>query len=246
LPPALLKSTPRQVRIAPRGALLMIVAAALVGIGMWGGIELRRRAETADRHVQLFASERRLAAGAVIQLRTRGGDDDDRVTARYRYTALGRELTGATTLRRGERDRYRVDSPVGVWYLPSEPQANWLDGYQPRPQAHWPATVIPLACGVAAFGMILAVRRQWNLLESGRPALATVTRIDKKRSEHGTYWVVHYEWATLGGATRSGKYRHSNKKTVPLAGQMLPILYDRDDPFRSHKYPMTFVTVTQA
>ena len=243
LPPALLTSTPRQVRIAPRGAALMIVAAALVAVGMWGAVELRRRAETAERHVQLFGSERLLAAGDVIRLRKRGDDDDDRVTAHYRYIARGRELMGATTLRRGERNRYAVGSTVGVWYLPSEPDASWLDGYQPRQQPYWPATAVPLACGVAAFAMILVVRRQWNLLESGRPTLATVTKIDKKRSDHGTYWVVHYEWSTLNGATRLGKYRHGSKRTVPSVGEVMPILYDRDNTFRSRKYPMTFVTV---
>ena len=243
LPAPLLKSTPRPVRIAPCGAAMMIVAAALVGVGMWGAVELRRRAETAERHVQLFASERLLAAGQVIELRKRGDDDDNRATAHYRYTARGRELTGATDLRRGERDRYAVGLPVGVWYLPSEPGASWLDGYQPRPQAFWPATAVPLACGIAAFALILAVRRQWILLESGRPALATVTRIEKKSSDKGTYWMVHYEWTTLTSATRSGKYRHGKKKTVPSVGDTIPILYDRDNTFRSRKYPMTFVSV---
>ena len=84
---------------------MLLIAAVLVGIGMWGGIVLSRRAEIAERHVSLFASDRIVTAGDVIQLRRRGGDDDDRITAHYRYTARGRELTGQTTLRRDERER---------------------------------------------------------------------------------------------------------------------------------------------
>ncbi|HEX6642210.1 MAG TPA: DUF3592 domain-containing protein, partial [Thermoanaerobaculia bacterium] len=164
----------------------MLIAALLVGVGMWGGIELNRRAETAGRHVSLFASNRILAAGDVIQLRRRGGDDGNRITAHYRYAVRGRELTGETTLRRNERDKYQVGSPVGVWYLPTEPEASWLDGYAPRSQPHWPATVVPLGCGVCAMALIFAVRRQSKLLAYGRPAMATVTKVEKKRSDKGT------------------------------------------------------------
>jgi hypothetical protein len=242
LPVALLKSTPRHVRIAPCGATMMIVAAALVGVGMWGAVELGRRAEMAERHVQLFASERLLAAGDVIQLRKRGDDDDRRVTAHYRYMAHGRELTGSTALRRGERDRYAVGSPVGVWYLPSEPEASWLDGYAPRREPAWLATVVPLAAGAAALLMIVAVRRQWNLLAYGKPAIATITKVEKKRSNEGTFWRVHYEWTLMTGATRRGKYIH-RKKHPPSVGDHITILHDRDNTHRSIKYPLAFVSV---
>ena len=245
LPPALLKATPRQVRVNASGGALLVTAALLVVVGMWGGIELGRRAEIAGRHLGLFASERIVTAGDVIQLRTRGGGDDHRITAHYRYTARGRELTGETTLRRDERDRYAVGSPVAVWYLASEPEASWLDGYAPRPEASWPATAVPLACGVFALALIQAVRRQSNLLAYGRPAMATVTKVEKKRTDKGTFWMVHYKWTTLSGATRTGKYHHG-KKQIPAIGAMIPIVYDRDNTFRSSKYPMSFVTVRQA
>ena len=101
LPQALLKATPRHVEVNTLGGMMMLIAALLVGIGMWGGIVLNRRAETAGRHVSLFASDRIVTAGDVIQLRKRGGDNDHRITAHYRYAVRGRELTGQTTLRRG-------------------------------------------------------------------------------------------------------------------------------------------------
>ena len=114
---------------------MLVTAAALVVVGIWGGITLGRQAEIAERHLGLFASERIVTAGDVIQLRKRGGGDDHRITAHYRYLARGRELTGETTLRRDERDRYAVGSPIAVWYLATEPEASWLDGYAPRPAA---------------------------------------------------------------------------------------------------------------
>ena len=245
LPAPLLKDTPRHVKVSALGATLMLIAAALVAIGMWGGIELTRRADTAGRHVALFDSERILTGGDVIQLRKRGGGNDHRITAHYRYAVRGRELSGATTLRRQEREKYQVGSPVGVWYLATEPEASWLDGYSPRPEASWPATAVPLGCGIGALALIATVRRQSNLLTHGRPAMATVTKVEKKKSDYGTEWSVHYEWTTMSGATREGKYKHSRKQ-LPAVGALIPIIYDRDNTYRHSKYPMPFVRIADA
>jgi hypothetical protein len=243
VPAALLKSAPRDVRVNGSGRVMLVIAAALALGGMSGSVVLGRRAEIAARHVGLFASERILAAGDVIRLQKRGGDDGDyRITAHYRYTARGRELMGETTLRRSERERYEVGSPVAVWYLPSEPEQSWLDGYAPRAEASWPATVVPIVCGVAALVLIQLVRRQSKLLAYGRPAMATVTKVEKKKTDKGTEWMVHYEWTTLSGATRTGKYQHG-KKNLPAIGATIPVVYDRDNSFRHSKYPMTFVTI---
>ena len=221
---------------------MLVTAVALVVVGIWGGITLSRQAEIAERHLGLFASERIVTAGDVTQLRKRGGGNDHRITAHYRYLARGRELTGETTLRRDERERYAVGSTIAVWYLASEPEASWLDGYAPRPQASWPGTAVPLACGVCALALIQAVRRQSNLLAYGRPAMATVMKVEKKKTDEGTNWMVHYEWATMSGATRTGKYRHG-KKHVPAVGALIPLVYDKDNSFRHSKYPLSFVTI---
>jgi hypothetical protein len=223
---------------------MIFLATALVAVGAWGGIALTSRAETAARYVRLFASERIVTPGEVVMIRKSGGDDDSRVTAQYRYLARGRELTGVIALRRSDRERYAVGSQVAVWYLETEPGASWMDGYAPRREPSWPATALPLGCGVAATALILAVRRQANLLAYGRPAMATVTKVEKKKSEEGAHWMVHYEWVTMSGATRSGKYTHG-KKHAPAVGAMVPIVYDRDNSFRHSKYPMSFVTLRQ-
>jgi hypothetical protein len=69
-----------------------------------------------------------------------------------------------------------------------------------------------------------------------------VTKVEKKKNEEGTAWMVHFEWTTMSGATRRGKYQHG-KKSVPAIGDTIPIVYDRDDTFRHSKYPMGLVKV---
>ena len=224
---------------------MLVAAMALVVAGIWGGIVLTQRAQTAERHLTLFASERIVTAGEVLRLRRRGGDDDDQITAHYRYLAQGRELHGATPLRRADRDRYGIGALVGVWYLASEPEASWLDGYAPRSFPGWPGTVVPLACGAAALALIQAVRRQSNLLAYGRPAMATVTMVEKKKGDNGTFWIVRYEWTTLSGATRIGKHNHGRKQ-LPAPGDLMPVVYDRDNSFRHSRYPMLFVSLNES
>jgi hypothetical protein len=245
LPPALLKAPPRQVRLNTSGGMMLVIAALLVAAGIWGGIELNKRAEIAGRQVGLFASERMVTAGEVVRLQKRGDGNDRRVTVHYTYMAAGRELAGATTARRSERERYVVGSPVAVWYLPSEPTANWLDGYAPQAEPGWPGTAVPFGCGVAALALIYIVRRQSNLLAYGRPAIATVTKVQKKRTDKGTIWVVHYEWTLMSGATRTGRYNHGRKQ-VPAVGDTITIIHDRDNTFRHSKYPMPFVSVKES
>ena len=101
---------------------------------------------------------------------------------------------------------------------------------------------MPLVCGLSAVALIFAVRRQSKLLADGRPAMATVTKVEKKGSQHGTMWLVHYKWTTMSGATRTGKY-HSEKKPPPAVGTMMPVVYDRDNTFRHSKYPMLFIRI---
>ena len=211
---------------------------------MWGGIVLSRRAEIAERHVGLFASERIVTAGDVVQLRKRGGDDDHRITAHYRYVGArpGAHGSNNAAARRARTVCSRARR-VAVWYLPTEPEASWLDGYAPRPEAEL-AGDGRAACmrRVPRWRSFFAVRRQSNLLANGRPAMATVTKVEKKNTDKGTVWMVHYEWTTMSGATRTGKYNHG-KKQVPAVGTTMPIVYDRDDTFRHGRYPMSFVRI---
>ena len=242
IPAALLKPAPRHVRVNASGRTMLIVAAALVVAGGWGGSELQLRADIAERHVMLFASERVMTGGDVVELRKRGGGNNHRVVAEYRYAVHGQELRGRATLRRAEQEKYAVGSPVAVWYLASEPESSWLDGDSPRPEPGWRGTAVAIACGLSAIALMAAVRRQSKLLAHGRPAMATVTKVEKKRTENRTAWSVHYEWTTMSGAIRTGKYNHY-RKNPPAVGELMPIVYDRDNTFRHSTFPMPFVGV---
>jgi Protein of unknown function (DUF3592) len=240
LPPQLLRSTPRRVRLSAAGAIVAIAATAAIVAGLWGGIALYKRAKTSERRVDLFASEGVATRADIIDVE-RQGDTRPRIV-HYRYAADGQEHTGRTVVRGPDRDRYQVGSQVTVRFLRSEPGASWMEGYRPRQQPVWPAFAAPAASALAAFGVALLLRRQSYLLAYGRPAVAVVTKVEKRRSDHGTRWRVHYEWRLLSGGRRAGRYDHGKKKP-PDVGTPIPIVYDRDQPSRCSRYPLSLVTV---
>ena len=240
--PPLRESTPRQVRLNGAGIAVLIAAAALVLGGLWGGSEIYRRAESSARRVTLFGSESISTDAQVVRVQRRGDGNDRRSTVHYRYVEGDREHSGATTVRRDERDKYVTGSQITVRYLSSEPGTSWMEGYKPQRQPLWPAFIVAAACLVAATAIVLHVRRQMNLLEYGRPATAVVTKVEKKRSDYGTYWRVHYEWTVMSGGKRQGRYNHG-KKQPPVVGTQIPIVYDREQPARKAKYPFWLVTL---
>jgi hypothetical protein len=241
---ALLRPTPRQVRLNSSGRTMVIVAAALIIGGSWGGVEIYSRAKLSEGQVRLFASEAITTGAEVVRVQRRGGGNDRRSTVHYRYAVGSQQHTGATTVRRQDRDRYANGSQVAVRYLASKPGASWMEGYAPRRQPIWPAFVVAASCALSALTMVMLIRRQSNLLTYGRPAIAVVTKLEKKRSDKGTYWRVHYEWTLLSGAKRRGHYRHGNKN-VPPVGTTIPIVYDRDQPARNSTYPLSLVALSE-
>jgi hypothetical protein len=242
LPAALLRSTPRHVRLSAGGATVVLVAVLLLAGGVWAEIYLYRQARISEAHVVGFDLERIVTGAQVTAVERRGGEDGRRSTITYQYTVNGREHTGSSTVRTSDRNAYRVGSPVAVWYLPSEPDASWMDGDAPHVISTWPALIAFAVCGLTSLCLILLVRRQSNLLAYGRPAMAVIRKVDKKKSDKGTYWRVQYEWTLLSGATRHGHYS-THGKHPPAVGASIPIVYDRDRPSRNSRYPLSLVTI---
>ena len=242
LPRPLLRPTPRHVRPNVWGALAIAGAVVLVIAGFWGGIDLHRKARDSERRVRLFATESVATDADVMRVQRRGGGNDRRSVVHYRYVGGDKERTGTATLRRSERDRYTAGSRASVRYLASEPDSSWIEGQSPRRRQAWPAFATPLACVAAAVALVAVIRRQSRLLAYGRPAIGTVTAVEKKRTDKGSYWRVRYQWSVPSGAKREGRY-HYSRKNPPAIGTPVTIVYDGDTE-KSARYPLPLVTIS--
>ena len=245
-PPELRQSSPRPVRLSANGILVVTLAVAMLCAAPWAGLTLHERATESARRVAGFASSSIAANAEVVRVERRGDDDDNdrRSVIHYRFRDGLDVYTGDQTVRRQDRDRYAIGDRVVVRYMPGEPSESWLDGYVPGRDPLWPAFAFPPALIVGALTLGFFARRQSQLLEYGRPARAVVTKVEKKSSDKGTHWRVHYEWTLLSGAKRQGRYNHG-KKNPPAVGTPLTIVHDRDNPMRHSRYPMVLVRVTK-
>jgi hypothetical protein len=244
LPAELLRATPRDVRLKACGIFVAILALASVVGGLWGGAELYRRAFLSERYVALFKTEAVPTQARVVRVRQRGERNRRATTVDYEYVVDNAPYRGRATVRGAAHDRYAAGSATTVTYLASRPGASWLSGNTPSRDKTWPAYVVPVGGFLCTLLMAACIRRQLEILRNGKPAMATITSVKKRMSDHGTYWRVEYQWRLLDGATRTGRYNHS-KRRAPEIGATIPIVYDRDEPKRSRKYPLSLVAIRQ-
>jgi hypothetical protein len=241
LPAELRQAVPRQVRASLAGVGVLLVVGALamgaVGVGPW----LYSRAKASQQLAEIVVSSGVATTAEVVQTEWRGSGGDRRRVIHYRYAAGQSDHRGATALRRADRDRYERGSRVAIHYLKSDPSTSWTDGYEPRSRPEWPAYAIPAAMILSALILVRLFLSQSQLLAEGRPALAVITKVEKKRSSHGGSWRVHFDWTLLSGARATGQYER--KRTPPDVGATIPIVYDRDNMRRYWKYPLPLVSV---
>jgi hypothetical protein len=66
-----------------------------------------------------------------------------------------------------------------------------------------------------------------------------VTVSKKVRHQHGSYYQVSYEFRTMSGAMRSGRY--DSHKGPPASGTTIQVVYNPDRPEHSMPYPLGLV-----
>jgi hypothetical protein len=175
---------------------------------------------------------------AVVSDLTRTRGKSPQYFVNYEYPAAGRLHQGRANVSRTSWMQLRVGSFLTVRYLPAEPGRSWLRGQEPG-TPFWVGPVVALS--MIAIGMFpwYAIRQQWMLLAEGRPAQAQVTDFKKVRHQHGARYRVSYEFRTMSGATRTGRY--NSQKSPPAKGTTIQVVYNPDRPEYSMPYPLALV-----
>jgi hypothetical protein len=238
IPPELVSSRPRPVRLTGTGRLVaglgvLLPVAALVS-GFWLHAEAVRGRALRDAIDREGVS----TGGEVVELtRTRG--DKPKYFVDYTYTAGERLYHRRASVRRAYWSKLRPGSPLTVRYLPSRPEEGWRLGYEPRGVPFWLGPVAVVTLTFLTWVTWYHLRSEWMLLGEGRGALARVTRSKKTRSQHGAHYDVYYEFGLMSGSVRSG--HHSSKKSPPPDGTTICVVYDPDRPDHSARYPLALV-----
>jgi len=238
VPPELLGSIPRDVRLTGGGIALVAVAIAFALAGPVAAIVISIVNARIDATRELRDREGVAIDAEVTGVTVRRGEHPRRVVT-YRYERDGRRYTGRATFREKDRRELTRDTPIRIEYLPSKPGESWIAGDRPAGIPLWvsPLIALPLLVSAAAIGW--SVRRQWILLSEGRAAQAHVVAVKKVLRDHGRGFRVSYEFRTLSGGKQTS--RCDVGKPAPPIGALIPIVYHRDQPAWNARYPLTLV-----
>ena len=230
-------SRPRDVALTRGGRTLVVLAVLLFTAAIGSGVGLYTAARRHAAERRAIVAEGVTTTAIVTRLQS---DGDDRRRVGYEFAVNGRVVRGEQQVSRRRRETLVTGSPIDVWYLPSNPTVNDLDG---RPRSGIPiALPFVLAPAIAAFGVLclVLVHRQRRLLSEGRVASATVTGHAKQHGSHGTtHGSITFTFPLLSGAMASGKSSASSKP--PALGSAITVVYDPDQPRRNAVYPFSLV-----
>jgi len=235
--PELPTSRPRPVRLTGTGWFVAVLGTLLPAGAMVAGFSLHARA-VSDRTLREAISAEGVRVTAVVAALSQTGGKSPRYIVNYEYTAAGDLHHGRANVSRTFWKTLRVGSFLTVRYLPAEPGRSWLRGQEPG-TPFWAGPVVALCMVVIGIFPWYAIRRQWMLLAEGRPAQAQVTASRKVCHQHGSHYRVSYEFHTMSGATRTGRY--DSKKRPPASGTTIQVVYNPDRPEHSMPYPFALV-----
>jgi hypothetical protein len=237
LPQGLYQSRPRHVRLSWPGRVIATLALALCVGAPAVAMALHRQA-LRERAEQMALLEHGVLTDGVITRLKRESKDSKRASVYYRFDANGRSFEDHTKLPIARWRELRQGYPLPVRYLAANPSVSSPDGVargaMPVAIAYL-ISVVMLAGGVVCW-LVLAFQRR--LLSDGRAAMAVIKSTKKKRTQHGSYWHVVYEFPLLNGSKQTGSTQTGK---APEVASSIAVLYDADNPRRSRPYPLSLV-----
>jgi hypothetical protein len=224
---------------AGKAALALAGALAVGGLAA-GGLLYRKAVQEADRERRLAEDGISGEAEVALLWRPRGENAPCRIT--YRFTSDGRAHSRWVNIPCRAWRKLSVGDRIPVRYARSNPDLSRLVGIErARRTPLWLAPSVAAALLAAGALIPLSLARRRRLLEEGRVTAGRVTRLD----EDSEGFEVHYEYAILSGAVRSGKFGPVKKEKAPELGGSLVVIYAPEEPRRHARYPLALVTVAK-
>ncbi len=238
-PPELLRA-PREVCLSPWGKAAA-AAAVILALGAIVGGPLLYVAATRDQARNRKYEQEGIGTQARVTRNTLRSGKNARRVIDYAYAVDGREFTGQASLPQRQARNLTPGSTLAVLYLGNQPQMSWVSGNLSGVPI-WTAALFPGMAAIGCFVIGFSISRQRRLLSIGRVAQATITHIRRIYAHNHRGYRVSYEFKTLSGAPRAGKYE-SPRQPYPV-GSVLTVVYDADEPKRSAPYPFSLVRVS--
>jgi hypothetical protein len=235
-PSAVAGSGPREVRLTAGGkaltllSLLMLLGAAT----MFVFLSRQGQREAAERAALDVGS---VETQATVTRHWRTGGKSDTPKVAYEFEYQGRKYHGSSSAPRAQWRDLTVGSPIGVRFLPTNPELNHPSGWTIHVIAPWMPPLMSSIFAITALLPLWITRRDSRLLRDGRAAPARVT--GARRTKGG--YAVLYEFRLPDGSVRRGRSGPTRKP--PDTGDVITILYDPESPRRNAAYPLRLARV---
>lgn len=232
IPRELQRSRPRNVELSVAGKFMVLLGVALGLAGLIGGTMLYQNAGRTEEKAAQRAKEGQTTSGVVREAKRQ--KNDWRID--YSFEVNGRRFEGRTRA----RPKIEPGTTVEIGYLPSEPEDNWMVGREPRAMSYWLVPLFALAQMAGAVLVQFKLRRDRELLENGRGAVATA--IASKRVSNGktVSYRTEFEYREQSGARATGKLQSG--KVIPV-GTEFSIVYNPERPKRVMQYPLSLYRI---
>lgn len=240
-PVELQRSTPRETELTKAGKAVAVVAVLLAIAAFVGAVLLAQKSMRDAARWESWKAEAVGVQGEVTRISKTGSGDNTRYWVDYQYTAGDRTLQATAHIRRERWRSLKQGDAIQVFYRRSSPATSWLSGVEPTGMPAWVPVVVALSMVLPVVLMIWQLRRQRHLLEEGRAALARVTKVSKSSTQHGKMFRVEYEFTTLEGSVRRGRWDAG--KGAFEVGQEFTVIYLPDEEKWNARYPLALVRV---
>lgn len=214
-------------------ALVAVVLAAMAGLGLFVLVpQLQRQSE----REALLKQESTETGGTVIRTWiNKGGRGSRSYHVSYQYAVGGAIYHAEAKVTSTTYARLGPNSTVSLRYVPSRPDISMMEGETQQPD--W-MIVFALLPFVAFIVIPITVVKEKQLLESGQPVGAVVTRVAPVKGGQS----VSYRFMDAAGNTVKGAVTRSSD--VPDLGSTVTVLYDPSKSRKNMLYPAKFVRLS--
>jgi len=226
-------SSMRPVRLSAGGITMIVLAVLFIAIGIGIGITMTKQSHTKAENAERLANEGVETTATITRVWRTGGKSDRRMVG-YQFIAGGNEIHSTASPPRDIWVTLHAGDSLPVRYVPSEPEINHPTAWAGSPTPPWlPWMMLVLFVWPAGLFAWL-IRRDWRLLEEGRPAPGVITKI-----RHAKQTILYYEFRLPSGEVKQGRCGGGRRGTG--IGDAVCVLYDPENPRRNAVYPLQMV-----
>jgi hypothetical protein len=216
------------------GIFLLVAAVGVLAGGIALGYAIRNRSIEQSETRQIL-QEQGTEIDATVTRLWRSGGKSKTPRVGYQFQTDGKVIRGDAPISRKLWESLSEGSRVRVRYLPADPILNRPAESPLRPPPIWLSWAIPAGAGVISLLMGYSLRRQRRLLEDGRVAVGTVTKVSTIKGSK----LIQYEFVLPGGSRESGK--GGAKRGAEEVGSEVTVIYDPENPKHNGPYPFELV-----